>query len=99
MKCQKCGADSRVLATRAFKTVMTKRSRECFNGHRFDSVEVPAGAVWPGRLARVENGTRIRARSSRVRNIVLAHPQMSAASLATKAGVGAAYVRKIRSAA
>lgn len=35
MKCPKCNADSRVLATRGLR-----RRRECFNEHRFTTEEV-----------------------------------------------------------
>jgi len=39
MKClvEGCKAETRTLSTRG-----TKRRRECFNGHRFSTVEVPA---------------------------------------------------------
>lgn len=40
MKCAKCGADSSVLETRLFEYGTTMRRRECFNGHRFQSIEI-----------------------------------------------------------
>lgn len=35
MKCPTCNADSRVLSTRG-----EMRRRECFNGHRFSTIEI-----------------------------------------------------------
>jgi hypothetical protein len=40
MKCAKCGADSSVLETRTWEYGTTMRRRECFNGHRFNSIEI-----------------------------------------------------------
>jgi len=36
MKCPVCGVDTRTLTTKE-----DRRRRECFNGHRFNTVEVP----------------------------------------------------------
>lgn len=40
MKCARCGADSAVLETRLWEYGTTVRRRECFNGHRFQSIEI-----------------------------------------------------------
>lgn len=40
MKCARCGADSNVLDTRLFEYGTTVRRRQCFNGHRFQSIEI-----------------------------------------------------------
>lgn len=40
MKCARCGADSDVLETRLFEYGTTMRRRQCFNGHRFQSIEI-----------------------------------------------------------
>lgn len=39
MKCGVCGADARVLETRAVSLLIMRRRYECFNGHRFKSYE------------------------------------------------------------
>jgi len=40
MKCPRCNADSIVKETRAFEFGTASRRRECFNGHRFTTVEI-----------------------------------------------------------
>lgn len=40
MKCERCGAASDVLETRAAEHGMVKRRRQCGNGHRFKTFEV-----------------------------------------------------------
>ena len=40
MKCPRCGADSHVLETRSFEHGQTLRQRECFNMHRYTTVEI-----------------------------------------------------------
>lgn len=40
MKCPRCGADSSVKETRPFEHGTGYRRRECFNGHRFTTVEI-----------------------------------------------------------
>lgn len=44
MKCPRCGADSQVKETRPAPHLTTRRRRECFNGHRFVTVEVHEAA-------------------------------------------------------
>lgn len=96
MKCPKCGADSSVLATRAFRTVMLKRSRRCFNEHRFESVELPVGALWHQKLAAIENGVAIRAKAQKLKHAVLSSPDQSNVALADRLGCTEARVRQIR---
>ena len=45
MKCPICGAPSDVLETRPYKQLFVRRSRECFNLHRFPTYEVAPEAV------------------------------------------------------
>lgn len=40
MKCPRCGADSTVKETRSWENETMYRRRECFNGHRFTTVEI-----------------------------------------------------------
>lgn len=40
MKCPRCGAESNVKETRSFEYGTASRRRECFNGHRFTTVEI-----------------------------------------------------------
>lgn len=70
MKCPTCGADTRVLETRATNTHATRRTRECFNNHRFTTLEAVESAVQPSALARREQTIRNRhAREARDRAI------------------------------
>lgn len=41
MRCLTCGADSLVKDTRPFLIYFVKRTRECFNEHKFTTLEVP----------------------------------------------------------
>lgn len=97
MKCPQCATDSVVLATRVFKTVFLKRSRKCFNEHRFESVEMPIGAVWAPRLDKIEAGAATRAKATKAREAVLAQPGLSSRLLAARLGLNPAHVRTIRS--
>lgn len=45
MNCPKCGAWSSVSETRAAPNLMTKRTRECANGHRFVTFEIHAAVM------------------------------------------------------
>lgn len=46
MKCTRCGADTRVLETRALGNWQTMRRHQCFNGCRpFKTFEMPISAV------------------------------------------------------
>lgn len=40
MMCPICGAESNVLSTRPGKNMTTTRRRECFNMHRFTTIEI-----------------------------------------------------------
>lgn len=51
MKCPTCNSTTRVLETRG-----TRRRRECAQGHRFTTFEVPASMLIVGRHARTGGG-------------------------------------------
>lgn len=96
MMCPKCSADSSVLSTRAYKTVMTKRRRLCFNGHEFATVEVPIKTVSEKLLDSKAHATRRRANSIRVKKIVLDRTDLAATEVAAMLGISAVYARQIR---
>lgn len=95
MKCNRCGADSRVVSTRSFKVVLLKRSRECFNLHRFVTYE-----VYPGHLAHAELLTLERGHARRVAahqlKLAVKRSQDTAEALGRKLGVSGARIRQIR---
>lgn len=96
MKCPNCGADSNVLATRAYKDVMLRRSRRCFNEHTFHTYEVYAGNLDRRTLAGTRRGVQAREMANRRHNTVLRHPEMSATELAQQLGITEARVRQYR---
>lgn len=49
MKCPRCGADSSVKETRAWEFGTAVRRRECFNNHRFTTVEIYRGVYGSAR--------------------------------------------------
>lgn len=90
MKCPTCGAWSSVLATREIS-----RRRECANGHRFSSVEVPAFVVNQKDYRAFQRGARLRARNWARDQRVLSDPRGST-TLARELGITEARVRQIR---
>lgn len=96
MKCQKCGADSLVLATRAYEDVFLRRRRECFNGHVFHTYEVYAANLDRRTLSVTRRGVRARAMQNRKKLRVLMNPDMTATALAKELGITEARVRQIR---
>lgn len=89
MKCPQCGADTSVLATRKHKTVFLKRTRQCFNEHRFMSIEVPMTSLMPS----------IRAEQVRKAVHALAALEKSDAEIAAELGISQNHTARLRKAA
>lgn len=98
MKCTECGADSSVLDTRMFKGMLSRRRRECFNGHVFSTIEVPIGALWKDKYDRIISGTKLRAQAYKRRLAVL-KSKGNNSDTAKATGLTEARVRQIRKAA
>ncbi len=96
MKCPMCGAPTDVLETRSYMDVFTRRARQCFNGHRVNTYEVPSGVLDRRQLAATRRGVLQRAEAQRRTLAVLRSPHESASSLARKLGITEARVRQIR---
>lgn len=95
MKCRKCAAESEVLETR--KTApWLRRTRLCFNGHKFITYE-----VYPGNIDRkTRESTRRKVNvaalaAKRVLKVTMS-PEKSASALAMELGITEARVRQIR---
>lgn len=97
MKCKFCGADTSVIATRAFRTVFLKRTRKCFNEcASFITIEVPIGVVARSRIDRIENGIKLRARTNALRRAVRNNPGIKPQALARKLGISARYTLELQ---
>jgi hypothetical protein len=96
MKCNICGADSQVLATRKFQNVFLKRKRRCSNNHPFTTYEVFPGNLDRRTLADTRRGIETRIKVIAIRHTVLKEPTRSATSLAVKLNITEARVRQIR---
>lgn len=97
MKCPKCGAASSVKATRAYQTTMLRRSRQCFNGHAFPTIEVYPGNVDRREAAATQRGIAARKQVAKRRSVIAASPHLTATQLAADLGCTEARVRQIRS--
>lgn len=95
MKCQKCGAPSHVLATRPHLTVFLKRSRECFNHHRFTTYEVYVSSANPVAMKSAAKGVAARAKLYKVKMKIWAS-NLRACDLARKLGVTQQWVYAVR---
>lgn len=97
MKCRDCGADSKVLETRAYLTVFLTRRRECFNEHRFTTVEVYIRLIDLARLTQFARGVDRRAAAEQRRRLVLSAPaHLSNSEIARRVGVGKGRVGNIK---
>ena len=96
MKCPHCGADSSVLATRAYKEVMLKRKRRCFNNHEFHTYEVFAGNLDRRTLADTRRGVQVKQLAWSRRRCVLSNPHLPASVLADRLKITEARVRQMR---
>lgn len=99
MKCNVCGADSSVLDTRAYKDVLLRRRRRCFNDHVFHTYEVFSGNLDRRTLADTRRGIQARVAAVKRNRSILARPGVSATVLAAEFGVTEARVRQIRAGA
>ncbi len=96
MKCSKCGADSSVLDTRPYKSVLQRRRRKCFNGHVFQTYEVHAGNIDKRTLADTRRGIAQKHNAWWRKEYVRKHPDESSLKLAVALGISDARVRQIR---
>jgi len=98
MKCPKCGADSSVKDTRAYMDVFLKRTRLCFNNHRFVSFEVLAGHLQRRDMETTRKailGQRP-AEHKLKRAILEHHAGLGSGLVAELVGCSSAYVRQVR---
>jgi hypothetical protein len=96
VKCPRCGADSEVLATRQDERAFTvRRRRQCFNEHRFYTLEVLPPATSQKTLADAARGAIERINRWRRDRLVLRDPRPSA-HVARDLGLTGARVRQIR---
>ena len=96
MKCLTCHADTVVLETRDWRDGLNRRTRGCFNGHRFYTYEVPAGylntTLRRGLRAETVQG---RKRAERMRQFMQANPEVPRAAVAKKFGVSSGRARAL----
>lgn len=93
MKCPTCGAWSSVLETRG-----VTRRRECANGHRFSTIEVPPGVVNKKDYRAFRRGAALRTRNWARDQRICADPRGST-TIARELGISEARVRQIRATA
>lgn len=100
MKCPTCGTWSEVLETRAHADHVTRRQRECANGHRFVTMEVTKGAYSHARVSLERRaaapGRRIalHKRDQQIKSMLIMG--FSVADTAVKYQLSQAHVRRIR---
>lgn len=63
MKCPECGADSSVTETRPYEEYFLRRTRLCFNGHRFKTLEIFPGNLRGHTVERSKRGIAVRAKA------------------------------------
>lgn len=98
MMCPKCGAPTSVKATRAWKVTFTRRTRACFNGHTFNSYEVPKGCLRTQEVEKASaRGIPTRKEQRKSRAFIARHPDLTAKELAVLAGYSPGHIRCIRS--
>lgn len=100
MNCIHCGAFSLVKETRDHEHGLTRRRRECANGHRFNTYEVYEPTVRAAERDLAATARRAQAaarRWARDRKIILS--RASPQALAAEHGLTDARVRQIRAAA
>ena len=96
MKCARCGAITDVAETRVYMDIFVRRTRECFNGHRTTTYEVPPGALDRRQLDVIRRKVDQRAQAQRRKLVVIRAPAESTSSLAARLGITEARVRQIR---
>jgi hypothetical protein len=95
MKCPRCGAASDVLETRPGEHLTTKRRRECFNGHRFLTLEVLPPATNRRDLAAAAQAAMAAARRW-TRDLRVRKDPRPSTHVARELGITDARVRQIR---
>lgn len=95
MRCRKCAAESEVLETR--KTApWLRRTRLCFNGHKFLTYEVYPGNIDKRTRRETTRGIAAAALVAKRKRAVLLSPEKTATLLARELNITEARVRQIR---
>ena len=95
MKCQRCAADSEVLETRT-SGPWVRRTRLCFNGHKFVTYEVYSGNIDKRTRDATVRGLKSVSLANQRRIRVKNGAAKTASQLARELGVTEARVRQIR---
>ena len=96
MKCPKCGAPSNVLATRVHQTVFLRRSRRCYNGHRFAALEVYESCANPVAMKSAAVGVEARKKLYAIKRKIWAMAGEKARVVAHQLGVDQKWVYAVR---
>ena len=95
MRCNKCAAESEVLETRK-SAPWVRRTRLCFNGHKFVTYEVYAGNIDKGTKQGTNRHLVAVSTANHRRVRVMNSPSKTATQLAKELGITEARVRQIR---
>ena len=95
MRCNKCAAESEVLETR-WSAPWTRRTRLCFNGHKFVTYEVYTGNIDRGTRDATVRGLQMVSLANQRRLRVKNGAAKTASQLARELGITEARVRQIR---
>ena len=95
MRCNKCAAESEVLETRK-SAPWVRRTRLCFNGHRFVTYEVYNGNIDKRTRDATVRGLKLVSLANQRRLRVKNGAGKTASQLAQELGVTEARVRQIR---
>ena len=95
MRCNKCAAESEVLETRK-SAPWARRTRLCFNGHRFVTYEVYLGNIDPRTRGVTIRGLKAMSLANQRKVRVKNGAAKTATQLAKELGITEARVRQIR---
>ena len=95
MRCNKCAAESEVLETRK-SAPWVRRTRLCFNGHKFVTYEVYSGNIDKRTRDATVRGLKLVSLANQRRLRVKNGAAKTASQLAQELGVTEARVRQIR---
>jgi len=95
VRCNKCAAESEVLETRK-STPWVRRTRLCFNGHKFVTYEVYIGNIDPRTRSATIRGLKAVSLANQRRLRVKNGAAKTASQLARELGITEARVRQIR---
>ena len=95
MRCNKCAAESEVLETRK-SAPWVRRTRLCFNGHKFVTYEVYSGNIDKRTRDATVRGLKLMSLANQRRLRVKNGAGKTASQLAQELGVTEARVRQIR---